>query len=556
MLRAARGAVMGLWAAVGLTLVWVLVWKLRFAAAPDLLIALAATTAIVGLGALGQALRTIPGPEDLALLLDRILGTDEAAVTAVGLSDEDRSSRPALVRALQDRLDADLDPNDPRLRTGLPFHAPRRSMLLPFAVALVAAAFFLPPLRSLPSRAPSNDPVAEAERLAERKDALQREIGAELPTEVEQAFDDLIAALRKGDAGRREAEKRAEELDRKLTEMAKVGGEGSSAAFERAKDALAGVDAEAAQDLEDAGKQGDLEAAAAAVERMRQRMEKRDSTERKKAAEALKRAAQAAAKAGREDISKALENEAKRASGPSPEGGGQGGEQSQGEDGSAGQDGQDGSKQESGRTGEGSRPPQSGDPGVGEGQGASGDGLAEYLRRLDRQGVGAQIGNAARQRAMAQRLQGALEGAGGGNPYEASEGGSGRGGAGSGTGGWGAGTSHTDEAEGTSAEGTEHQSMNRQVSGVHRDWVTDFDQQHSEKRLEGIEAVTATVNVAIGDGPVDIEFLRRTGSNERSGRALVQAPPGYREAAEEAIDGEGVPRIYREQVKTYFDAIE
>jgi hypothetical protein len=98
--------------------------------------------------------------------------------------------------------------------------------------------------------------------------------------------------------------------------------------------------------------------------------------------------------------------------------------------------------------------------------------------------------------------------------------------------------------------------MNRQVDGVHRDWLTEHGQDHAEKRLEGIKAITETVAVPIGEGAVDVEFMRRTGSNETSGKALIQAPEGYRAAADEAIDGEGVPRIYREQVKTYFDAIE
>jgi len=62
--------------------------------------------------------------------------------------------------------------------------------------------------------------------------------------------------------------------------------------------------------------------------------------------------------------------------------------------------------------------------------------------------------------------------------------------------------------------------------------------------------------VPLGDGPVDVETFRLEGSQERSGAPLLQAPDGYREAAEEAIDGESIPRAYRDQVKTYFDAIE
>ena len=70
-----------------------------------------------------------------------------------------------------------------------------------------------------------------------------------------------------------------------------------------------------------------------------------------------------------------------------------------------------------------------------------------------------------------------------------------------------------------------------------------------------MHALATSVAVPLGEGPVDVETMRLRGSEERSGSPLLQAPPGYREAAEEAIQGEGIPRHYREQVKDYFDAI-
>jgi len=98
--------------------------------------------------------------------------------------------------------------------------------------------------------------------------------------------------------------------------------------------------------------------------------------------------------------------------------------------------------------------------------------------------------------------------------------------------------------------------MNRQVDGAHSDWVVPFNQDHEARRIEGIEAVATTVDVPLGDGPVDSETFRLSGSEETAQSPLLQAPPGYREAAEEAIEGDAVPRSYRDQVREYFDAIE
>jgi len=546
LLRALRGAVLGIWVGLAVGLAWVLAGKLGLVGdpLPDAWMPWAAVLAASILaGAAVSSLRPLPGLEELALLLDRLLGTDEAAVTAVGLPSEDAPAD--LVEALQQRLDEGLDPADPRIAAGLRFVPPRRTRLLPILVVALVGALLLPPLVGPGRHAPSDDPAAEAERLVERRSALERELGAELPAEVDQAFDDLISALRAGEAGRERAEEEAEELERALDTMKKGSGEAVAGDMEKASEALQDVDVEAAEDVEDASKEGDLEAAAEAVERMRERMKKRPPQEQEKAADALKKAAEEAAEAGADELADALQNEADRAQGGESEPSGGGGE----EDGTNPSPGLPGESPDAGgRPGE--APPQGGQEG--------GDGLAEYLRDLDAQGLGAALGDAKTNREMANRMQAALDGLGQ-NPYEAAEGqpeqGRGRGG-GKGGGGWGAGTTHTDEDQGSRPEGDQHRVMNRQVDGLHRDWLTEYGQDHEAKRLEGIQAVTQTVDVPIGDGPVDVEFMRRTGSSERSAGSLVQAPEGYREAADEAIEGEGVPRIYREQVKTYFDAIE
>jgi hypothetical protein len=502
-----------------------------------------------------EAARSIPSLEARALLLDRVLGTDEAVATAVGLRGGEAPVE--FLDALRERLADEVAPDDPRLVSGLPFRPPPRTGLLPILAAAIVCVGLLPPFGDAPRTAPSSDPLGEAERLSERKQALEEEFGTVLPEEIDQAFEDVLEALRRGEAGRPDAAKKAGELERKLAELANSGADGTTGEFQQAQDALGDVDGEAAQDLADAAKEGDLAAAAAAVDRMRERMQTREPRQREEAAAALKKAASAAAAAGRDELAGALEGEAARTEGAESEGrSSDQGSGPQGQDGTAG--GQDSASSRQGQ-GAGDQSGAASEQGSGA-QGAQGDpehpgsggGLAEYLRELEAQGVAGRLGEEARRRAMAERMQGALRGA---NPYAAADG-LGGDGESEGRGGWGAGRSHTDEAGESRPEGPEHQNRNRQVDGSHRDWVTEFGQEHVEDRMEGIQAVTQTVEVPVGEGPVDMEFMRRTGGDEASGRALIQAPAGYRAAAEEAIDGEGVPRVYRDQIKTYFDAID
>ncbi len=520
--------------------------------------AVASMACVVVLAAF-EAARPIPSLEARALLLDRVLGTDEAVATAVGLRGGEAPVE--FLEALRGRLADEVDPDDPRLVSGLPFRTPPRTGLLPVLAAAVVCVGLLPPFGDAPRTAPSSDPFSEAERLAERKQALEQEFGTVLPEEIDQAFEDVLEALRRGETGREDAAKKAVELERKLAALANSGADGAAGDFQQAEEALGDVDGEAAQDLADAAKEGDLAAAAAAVDRMRERMRAREPRQREEAAAALKKAAAAAAAAGREELAGALEKEAARTEGAASDGrSSDQGSGSQGQDSAPGEQDSGTSRQAEatgGRSGDapeqgaGSQGPQE-DP---KRQG-SGGGLAEYLRELQAKGVEGRLGEEARRRAMAERMQGALRGT---NPYAAADGRPGGvGGAGEreGRGGWGAGRSHTDEAGESRPEGAEHQNRNRQVDGSHRDWVTEFGQEHVEDRMEGIQAVTQTVEVPVGEGPVDVEFMRRTGGDEASGRALIQAPAGYREAAAEAIDGEGVPRVYRDQIKTYFDAID
>ncbi len=175
------------------------------------------------------------------------------------------------------------------------------------------------------------------------------------------------------------------------------------------------------------------------------------------------------------------------------------------------------------------------------------------MRQLQQQGIdGAAIAEAQRQNELTQRMNGAL---GGAQSRLGQKGdGQGQGGDPQNPASWGAGTSHTDADQGNhSTDGVTHQDMDRQLSGRHSSWTVESFQDFDEKRLQNVKAVTASVDVPLGDGPVDSESFRLNESNEQAGSPLLSAPADYRAAAEEAIDGEGIPRAYRDQVKDYFD---
>ena len=99
----------------------------------------------------------------------------------------------------------------------------------------------------------------------------------------------------------------------------------------------------------------------------------------------------------------------------------------------------------------------------------------------------------------------------------------------------------------------QHQDRDRQVDGRHSSWVTEEFGDNPEQRLEGVRALTQSVNGPLADGPIDSWDIRLNQGDETARAPLSAAPPAYRAAAEEAVDRESVPRAYRDQVKQYFD---
>ena len=543
-----RFAAVGAWLGGVVAVLWLGGWVLRLLplAAPGLLLVPIALGALFG--ALFGATRPTPSRSERALLLDSLLALDEACITAVEMGDagaEDPRGREVFAR-LERAL-----PARGELSALVPLTAPRHARFLPLLLLVLLVGLYIPQVGpSTPKAAKPGDLQDEAERLEQRKEELEDALGAELPSELDDAFDELVGDMKAGDVTRSEAAERAQDLRDKLDELAKEQADAGDGATDAAQ-ALESVDQEAAQDLADALRQGNLEDAAKAVEEMRERMKGASPDDKERAARELERAAKEAAKAGNEGLSEALKKEAERArQEAAQQGDGQAGEQGEGQQG----EGQQRGEQGEGQQGEG----QQGEGQQGEGQqgeSGSGDGLAEYLRQLEQQGVKpSDMAQQQKQMEMAQELNGALGGA------EGRLGGRGRGdddeGSGQGKPGqdWGAGTSHTDAvSDPFSTDGAAHKDMNRQVDGKHSSWVVDELGDNPEERLANVQALTQSVNVPLGDGPIDSWDIRLNEGSETAATPLSAAPPAYREAAEEAVDGENVPRAYRDQIKQYFD---
>jgi|GEM_PF-2460555 len=622
--RALRGGAVGGWVGVGIAAAVVLADKLGWVPAVGVGWSLAPVALGAVVGAALHGSRFVADRSELALLIDRIVGTDEATVTALGLRGDGAFAQVVL----DDAAHALADPG-PAIRKELTLRPSRALWALPLGLMLLGASTAVPRLVREPTTAgPAGDPVAEAERLAQRKDALERELKVKLPEDLDRDVDELVEAMRRGDLSAGEAADKSEALRKRLAEHAKSAQSGNEAqrALEHAKDALAGVDPEAGRDLDDALKDGDLEQAKEAVDRMRERMDRKPEAERSRAAKELEKLGRKAADLGLPGLGKALQGEADRtrqgrsgkpksgsggsggsggaseqgSAGAGKSGQGQQGESGQGQSGQRapqrqpGQQGQGGIQQAQegggqpgqGQPGEGQQGSgQQGDQGQGQqgagqqaqsgggsesggsqgagqqggpsgGQGSTpgGGGLREYLDQLDEQGLGGDgLAEQNKLNELNDSLDNALGGAAGRMGGKPGQGGKGHG---SGQSQWGAGTGHSDRDGGGHEQKQGFQDMDRQVEGRTSDWVVPHDQDFDEQRLQGVEAIAASVDVKLGGGPIDVETMRVAGSDERSGESLIQAPPGYKAAAEEAIDGESVPRAYRDQVKKYFDAIE
>jgi hypothetical protein len=478
-----------------------------------------------GVGAIVGALRPILAERELALLVDRALGTDEVLVTLLHL--ESTSGASAGVRADLERRVADLPP-DP---TGVASGPPRHARWLPIA-ALVAALLLLIPARP-PIGVPATVLAAEAQRLAEALQATP-----DLPPEIKQAAADLLKDLQAGALTDEEAAQRLRDLQDALKKFdaSMADSQADLAAIDEAARALSEpalaepLDA-AAGALADALERQDLAEAGRAADALADALSQASADDRQSAGEALQQAGEALSNASSPQLKRAAEALK------------QAGDELQ---------------------------KSTGQPGTGA------DGAAEKaLRDLkDKLGDGRELAEKLSQdrerMRQSQEANGALEASRqrlGGEPDAPAGQASGSGtgapgtgmdaGIGPGEGPTNAGRGHTWEDEGTFDTVGGHQDSDRTSDRASGKVADDFEAFYDPQRLEGAEGLVVSVDGMIDDsGHFDTIERRLTGSDEKAKRALVDVPDVYREAAERALTDDRVPPGYRAAIKDYFDTME
>ncbi|TVQ93612.1 MAG: hypothetical protein EA397_04000 [Deltaproteobacteria bacterium] len=541
------GAVYGAWIGVGLgaatLLVSRLVW-LDALPAPWLpAILLLVLSCLVG-AFLGR-LRPILAPRELALLLDRALGTDEVLVTLLHL--EEAGKAPDSVRADLERRVADL----PRVEHGLRHRAPRIALVLPLAMALAALLLLLPDrVLQPPAPAPLS---AEAERLAESLS----EVRDDLPQDLQHEIDEILDKLRDGEITADEAQERLRDLQEALASYEDSLSESREdlKALRDAAEALSegGLSDDLQQplnDMADALQDQDLDAAAQAAENLADQLEEASSADQERLAEQLERAAEALKDAHDDALQQAGESLKSAAD-----------KLAEAAEAGPGQSGQEAAQQ-----------------------------AADELRDLKDQAGGARdLAERLRQDrdklAKSQKANGALEASrqrlGGDPDAEAGEcdGGSADGGDTEGEGqgqasgapGTGldapmpgdssgpakAGTGHTWEDEGTFDTVGGHQDDNRLSDRTEGEIANDFESYYDPQRLEGAEGLITSVEGRVDQsGAFDAERRKLTSGREDARRARVDVPDVYVDAAERALADDRVPPSYRAAIRDYFDSME
>jgi len=520
-------------------------------------------------------------PREVALVLDRVMETDELFVTALFLEKAPHSwSQQSVLQDLTVRM-SDLPP----LRGKLPIRLPRRTRWLPLA-ALVAAAVLLLPQRP-GARAVAEPQTAVAEegaRLEERLAELDEEFEVALPTDLETRVEELVRDLRDGDLTDEEARERIDELQEQLEQLQEDLAESrdllqdlEEAAEELAQDPNAGALADALED-------GDMEQAAEAAKGLQEALSDASPEERRQAGEALQRAGERLSQSsdgGLKQAGQRMERagrqlqgqqgqQAQRSEGSQQGQGSEAGQQGQGSE--AGQQGQgseagqqEAGQQEAGQQGSGQQTAQGG-PGS-ESGGSDLQGLADELQR--QQDLSERLQQDGEQLARSQQLNGALEGSsqrlggegavadGASSQSGAGEGGSGEGELGEGLVATDFGTGHTWEDQGTGGSDVVHHDADRQTTRAGGQELDDFQRLYDPLRLEGAQSLLTSVEGTVDeDGHIDTLPTRLTGGEQDAAAPLITMPDQYREAADQALTGERVPAGYRESVKRYFDAME
>ena len=540
---------------------------------PPWAIALGLAGVSVLVGVIVGRLKPILDERELALLVDRALGTDEVLVTLLHLESEGKAP-PAVQEDLERRVAA-----LPAVSRGLAAGPPRHAWMVPLAAVLAALVLLIPQREdavATPENPDQTEIEEEADRLQDALEEIDEELGEALPEELQDKMDNLLKDLEDDKLTPEEAQERIAELQEELAEWEEDLREGSnedSDALEEAADALRegdqqeGVE-EAMESLADALEEQDTEAAAEAVEELMKELDSASPEQAQKAGEALERAGQALKDAGSQDLQEA--GEALEQAGQQMQEGAQ-------------QAGQDGKPGENGAQ-QGSEARKS---------------LEDLAKQLDNKDLKERLQQDQEKLRKSQEVNGALEASRqrlGGEADVAQGEGQGQGeqgqpctpdqiaagtcqpGQGQGQCGGGglepgtgldggmtvgegnsssAGKGHTWEDAGTSDTTKGHQDENRQNARNKGEVVDDFEAFYDPVRMDDAEGLITQVGGQIDEsGHIDSLPTRRTEGDETAKVKLLDVPDTYVDAADEALANERVPPGYREAVKDYFDTME
>jgi hypothetical protein len=468
-----------------------------------------------GAGFAAGALRRRLDDREIALLLDRVLGTGEVLVTAVGLGDRSDPAADEVFRAA-----ARVVPPPGAIRRALPIRLPRAlRWTLPLAVAVVAAMALAPRAREIPG-ASSNDTgsklIREGRTLAGRIAEVREEHPELALPAAGEDLDRLAKDLQGGELSPEEAASRLKEAQGKLDALNRELAP-SQDLLKQLEQAAGELDDPATAPLGRALKDGDFATAADEARKLPDRLADASPAERERAAENLERAGEQLEKGAPEarPVAKGLE-QAGRGARRSASAGSRDGAPSAGDGELSPEEAQDLAEQiEQARD------------------------LGQRLRR-DQQAI-----------EQAQRLNGAAErtasalGEPGEQPGEDGAQAS-------------AGRGHTWEDEGESDSPPDHQDADRNTSREGGKTADDFQRFYAPVRpYEGQGGQLASVPGRVDeDGHVDQVTLELTGAPENASSPRLSLPAEYHEAATRALSDEEIPPGYRGPVREYFDGFK
>jgi hypothetical protein len=534
----ARGGAIGLHA--GLWVGAALVAAGKVAALPSLAavgVGGLAAAALTGLGAALGAFRPLPEDRGLALLVDRLAGTDELVVTALHVADGPDPNRDAILARL---AATELPP----IGSLLPIRVPRHLRWAFAPLVLAGVALWLVPRVHLPWSAAPEPVVEEGRRLEQRLQQLASNPDGPDPLPIERDVAKLADQLQADELSPEEARQRLDELQKRLDsfdDQLKP----SADLLKDLEQAARQLDQEATKPLGDALRDGDFDQAAQAANDLAKSLSEASPEERQRAAQALDQAGKRLAQSGDpgvQQLGQGLQQAADRMTGGDQAGG-------------AGQSG-----------------------------GLSPQDAAELAQQLkDAQQLGQQLARDQAALERSQELAGALEGSRqrlGGDPQVAqgqSSGGDSPGQGGGppqdGQGGQGTGQDGTSSAANGAAGGVgkdghtwEDQGdfgVGDSLGGDKNDpsrsggqRIDDFRKLYAAQRLAGAQSLMAGVDGQVDpNGKVDQLVVHLTDGDERATTPSVDVPASYRSQAAEAIEGEKVPPAYQEAVKDYFDQL-